>query len=76
MAPEQTQTHVAQAVDGMVRGYPGTTATCSCGWTSSWSTRDGSAERDAHDHMFRSDPVYKARTLEREAEWQREREAK
>ena len=31
--------------------YPGTVARCTCGWKSSWTTRDGSAEADGARHI-------------------------
>ena len=31
--------------------YPGTVARCTCGWVSSWTTRDGSAEADGSRHI-------------------------
>lgn len=31
----------------------GVTATCTCGWTRTWSTADGSAHEDASAHARR-----------------------
>ena len=31
--------------------FPGTVARCICGWKSSWTTRDGSAEEDGAHHV-------------------------
>lgn len=49
--------HKVTATDEMVTKpfgtYHGTVARCTCGWKSSWTTRDGSAERDGSDHVKR-----------------------
>ena len=62
--------------DETVRGHPGTVATCTCGWRSSWGVRDGSAESDAHDHQMRNDPEALARHQKRMEEWQAESDAR
>jgi len=61
--------HATKSEDAIVRGYPGTVASCDCGWTSSWSVRDGSAEEEAHVHMMGTDAAYRARQVERTDAW-------
>ena len=56
--------HGITAEDTIVGGYPGTIARCVCGWSSSWSIQDGSAEADGHAHVMRSDPEARARSEE------------
>lgn len=46
----QTKTEDVTGSDQYGSWY-GTVATCTCGWKSSWKTRDGSAECDAANHM-------------------------
>lgn len=67
--------HAVTIKDETVRNRPGTTAKCSCGWSSSWGIRDGSAEADAHHHQVSRDSEYRERHLARvEDHSNRERE--
>lgn len=71
--------HTTTTVDGDVRGYPGTIATCSCGWRDAWAVMDGSAESSAHFHRLSHDPEAKRdydeqMRLVREANVQRDAE--
>lgn len=61
--------HEVKTEDTQVRGYPGTVATCRCGWRSAWAVRDGSAESDANQHMVEKDPEYRERYRKRGDEW-------
>ena len=68
--------HSMTTKDEIVRGRPGTVATCTCGWRSAWGIQDGSAECDAHDHKMSHDPEYRAESKNRMAEWRAENAAR
>ena len=42
---------MVELVTKSVGTYPGTVARCTCGWKSSWTIRDGSAEADGARHI-------------------------
>lgn len=52
---EEKDEHKVSCTDEMVTKsfgtYPGTVARCTCGWVSSWTIRDGSAEADGSRHI-------------------------
>lgn len=75
-------THVTTCTDEMVRlksdpsrEVRGTVARCTCGWSSSWWVRDGSAEADASQHMRAVDPVYAKLRDAQDAKWLAEHKA-
>ena len=48
--PAPAPVHTTTCTDQMVRGYPGTVARCTCGWSDAWGIPDGSAEASAYEH--------------------------
>jgi len=68
--------HEGTCTDEDVRGHRGTVARCSCGWKSSWSVMDGSAEADLHGHMLAEDEDYAERNRVRAEAWASEQKDK
>lgn len=70
--------HNVTIEDAEVRGHRGTKWKCSCGGGGggAWAVRDGSAESDAHQHLYASDPEYRARQDERYEAWKQEQRDK
>lgn len=52
--------HETTCTDEQVRGYRGTIARCTCGWSDAWALQGGNAEASAAKHMRENDPEYAA----------------